>query len=236
MAPSKKSLLEAAALARHIVLSVGIKMEVDLPDPSVSLASLLELVQQTGILARGVLESLVAVRKGRARVVFVAHDAEPFAIVQQLVDLCREKNIVCITDLDRVALGAKSGLEVPAAAVTIVDAGAAAMALDAVLALSETKETYTVRSVQLAVKHSFESRGLDEAPQTLASRLTRVSAALQPLVDSTSPATSGQEDGATVDQIGAVVGEVIALVASISTRYELDMGEQVMKYLQRETT
>ena len=76
-----------------------------------------------GKLKRGTNETTKAVERGTAKLVFIARDVDPPEIVAHLPLLCEEKNIPYIFVESKERIGEASGIDVPAAAVSIVEAG-----------------------------------------------------------------------------------------------------------------
>lgn len=69
----------------------------------------------------GTKQTLKAVEKGLARIVYLAKDAEPH-VTRNLVQLCQEKGIEIVYVDTMVALGKACGIEVGAASAAIVGA------------------------------------------------------------------------------------------------------------------
>ena len=76
-----------------------------------------------GKLKRGTNETTKAIERGTAKLVFIAKDVDPPEIVAHLPLLCEEKNIPYIFVESKERIGEASGIDVPAAAVSIVEAG-----------------------------------------------------------------------------------------------------------------
>ncbi len=79
-----------------------------------------------GKIKRGTNETTKAVERGIAKLVFIAKDVDPPEIVAHLPLLCEEKNIPYIFVDSKENIGVASGIDVPAAAACIVEAGQAA--------------------------------------------------------------------------------------------------------------
>ncbi len=76
-----------------------------------------------GKIKRGTNETTKAVERGIAKLVFIAKDVDPPEIVAHLPLLCEEKNIPYIFVDSKENIGVASGIDVPAAAACIVEAG-----------------------------------------------------------------------------------------------------------------
>ena len=61
-----------------------------------------------------------AISAGKARVVFLAENADP-AITEPLEAMCRQQNIPCVWTPDKQSLGRRCGIEVGAAAAAAVE-------------------------------------------------------------------------------------------------------------------
>jgi len=84
-----------------------------------------ETARTTGKIKKGTNETTKAVERGIAKLVVIAEDVNPPEIVMHLPALCEEKEILYAYVPEKAALGAAAGLDVPAAAVAIVDEGEA---------------------------------------------------------------------------------------------------------------
>ncbi len=85
----------------------------------------LEKIGEKGKLRIGVNEVTKAIEREQAKLVFIAQDVEPKEIVMHLPLLCEEKGIPYTFVKTKKELGEKSGIEVSASSVAVVDAGAA---------------------------------------------------------------------------------------------------------------
>jgi len=82
-----------------------------------------EIAKNTGKLRRGVNETTKATERGIAQLIVIAEDVEPEEIVMHLPVLCEEKKIPYAYVPSKLELGRSSGIDVPSAAIAIVDAG-----------------------------------------------------------------------------------------------------------------
>ena len=82
-----------------------------------------EVATNTGKIRRGVNEATKAIEREKAKVIVIAKDVSPEAIVMHLPVLCKEKKIPCVHVPSRKELGAASGLEVPVSALAILEEG-----------------------------------------------------------------------------------------------------------------
>ena len=85
----------------------------------------LEKIGEKGKLRIGVNEVTKAIEREQAKLVFIAQDVEPKEIVMHLPLLCEEKGIPYTFVKTKKELSEKSGIEVSASSVAVVDAGAA---------------------------------------------------------------------------------------------------------------
>ena len=89
----------------------------------------LELAKKSGKLKKGTNEVTKAVERGTAKLVLVAKDVNPKEIVMHLPALCEEKDIPLVTFPTKEELGNVAGLNVPTAAVAIIQEGEAKQAI-----------------------------------------------------------------------------------------------------------
>lgn len=85
----------------------------------------LEMAKNTGKIRKGTNESTKAIEKGIAKLVVIAEDVEPEEIIMHLPTLCDEKNIPYVFVPSKLELGRSVGIDVPSAAVAIVELGEA---------------------------------------------------------------------------------------------------------------
>ena len=83
----------------------------------------LELARKSGKIKKGTNEVTKAVERGTAKLVLVAKDINPKEIVMHLPSLCEEKDIPLIPISTREELGNAAGLNVPTAAVAVIQEG-----------------------------------------------------------------------------------------------------------------
>jgi len=81
--------------------------------------------KKTGKLKRGTNEVVKAIERGTAKLVLVAKDVNPKEIIMHFPSLCQEKDIPLIIVPTREELGNAAGLNVPTAAVAIIQEGEA---------------------------------------------------------------------------------------------------------------
>lgn len=93
---------------------------------------LLRAATRNGSLARGALETVRAIERRRARLVFVAADVERDALRETIQRACAERLVPCVEGPPRSELGAWSGLERPAAAVALTGVADAEAFLEAI--------------------------------------------------------------------------------------------------------
>ena len=99
---------------------VKFSMPKDLSD---KVLQLLEAAKNNGKLRKGTNETTKAVEKGQAKLVIMAEDVEPEEILMHLPVLCEEKKILYCYVSSKLELGRAAGIDVPSAAIGIVDAG-----------------------------------------------------------------------------------------------------------------
>jgi len=83
----------------------------------------IESARNTGKIRKGTNESTKAIEKGEAKLVVIAGDVEPEEIVMHLPPLCDEKKIPYTYVPSKAELGRAAGLDVPSAAVSVVEPG-----------------------------------------------------------------------------------------------------------------
>lgn len=84
---------------------------------------LLEAAKNNGKVRRGTNEATKAIEKGIAQIVIMAEDVEPEEILMHIPSLCEEKKIPFVYVPTKIELGRASGIDVPCAAIGVVDAG-----------------------------------------------------------------------------------------------------------------
>src|SRR3989344_2970196 len=84
---------------------------------------IVEIARDTGKIRKGVNEATKAAERGVAKAVIVAEDVDPPEIVLHLPALCEEKKVAFFKVPSKSELGRAAGLDVPCAAIGILDAG-----------------------------------------------------------------------------------------------------------------
>lgn len=84
---------------------------------------LVEAARNSGKLRKGTNETTKAIDRGIAKIVVIANDVEPKEIVMHLPALCDEKKIPYVYVPSKMELGRSAGLDVPSAAIGVVDVG-----------------------------------------------------------------------------------------------------------------
>lgn len=84
-----------------------------------------ENARDKGKLRKGTNETTKAIERKRAVLVVIAEDVDPAEIVAHLPPLCDEKGIPYIYVPSKRELGAAAGIDIGAAAISIVEAGQA---------------------------------------------------------------------------------------------------------------
>ncbi|MCD4740437.1 ribosomal L7Ae/L30e/S12e/Gadd45 family protein, partial [archaeon] len=82
-----------------------------------------EAASNTGKIRRGVNETTKAVEREKAKIVVLAKDVSPKAIIMHIPVLCEEKKIPCVEVPSRKELGEASGIGVSVSALAIVEEG-----------------------------------------------------------------------------------------------------------------
>jgi len=83
----------------------------------------LQLANQTGNVRKGTNETTKAVERAQAKLVVIAEDVDPPEVVAHLPLLCEERKIPYIFVPTKGRLGTSAGIDVPAAAACITEAG-----------------------------------------------------------------------------------------------------------------
>jgi len=97
----------------------------------------LQVARDSGKIRKGTNETTKAVERGVAKLVLIAEDVEPPQIVAHLPILCEERKIPYLFVPSKLDLGKSAGLEVPSAAITIVDPGEASKAFKELVETAE---------------------------------------------------------------------------------------------------
>lgn len=86
---------------------------------------ILKKARETGLIAKGILETTRAVEKGTANLVVIAKNVKPKKLTSHLPNLCRYKNIPVFWIARKEKLGEMIGLEIPSTTCAIVNEGEA---------------------------------------------------------------------------------------------------------------
>ena len=110
-------------------------MEVKMADKDIAEKALeaLELAKTTGKLKKGTNEVTKVIERGLAKLVVYAADVTPKEIVMHLPILSKEKGVPCVEVPSREELGSAAGINIPTAAVAIVQEGEAKNLLKEIL-------------------------------------------------------------------------------------------------------
>lgn len=82
-----------------------------------------EIARNTGKVRRGTNETTKSIERNEAQLVIIAGDVEPEEIVMHLPALCEEKKTPYVYVPSKTELGRASGIDVPSAAIAIVEPG-----------------------------------------------------------------------------------------------------------------
>ncbi len=83
----------------------------------------LQIATQTGHVRKGTNETTKAVERAQAKLVIIAQDVDPPEVVAHLPLLCEERKIPYVFVPKKEKLGTSAGIDVPAAAACITEAG-----------------------------------------------------------------------------------------------------------------
>lgn len=83
----------------------------------------IEIAKNTGKVRIGTNETTKAIERGIAKLVVTADDVQPKEIIMHLSPLCKEKKIPYANVKSKQELGRAAGVNVPAAAIAIVEEG-----------------------------------------------------------------------------------------------------------------
>jgi large subunit ribosomal protein L7Ae len=86
----------------------------------------LQIAAKSGAVRKGTNETTKAIERASAKLVIIAEDVEPPEVVAHLPLLCEERKIPYLFVPNREKIGTAIGIDVPAAAATIVREGDAA--------------------------------------------------------------------------------------------------------------
>lgn len=98
---------------------------------------LVQVARDSGKIRKGTNESTKAVERGIAKLVLIAEDVEPPQIVAHLPILCDERKIPYLFVPSRLELGRSCGIDVPSAAVSIVNEGDGGAALSELVKVAQ---------------------------------------------------------------------------------------------------
>lgn len=85
----------------------------------------LELARNTGKIKKGTNEVTKAIERSQARLVVIAEDVQPKEIIMHLPIICNEKKCPYVYVPSKEELGRTAGINVPTAAVCIIEPGEA---------------------------------------------------------------------------------------------------------------
>ncbi len=91
---------------------------------------ILSVAKQTGKIKKGTNETTKAVERGLAKLVLIAEDVDPPEVVAHLPLLCEEKKVPYVYVPSKERLGKAAGINVSAAAATVIEPGQAATDLE----------------------------------------------------------------------------------------------------------
>jgi large subunit ribosomal protein L7Ae len=83
----------------------------------------LEIARDTGKVRKGTNETTKTIERGQAKLVILAEDVDPPEVVAHVPLLCEEKKIPYIYVHSKEQIGTASGIDVPSAAVSIIEPG-----------------------------------------------------------------------------------------------------------------
>ncbi len=83
----------------------------------------LQIATQTGNVRKGTNETTKAIERAQAKLVIIAEDVDPPEVVAHLPLLCEERKIPYVFVPKKEKLGVSAGIDVPAAAASITEAG-----------------------------------------------------------------------------------------------------------------
>ena len=86
----------------------------------------LQLASQTGSVRKGTNETTKAVERAQAKLVVIAEEVDPPEVVAHLPLICDERKIPYVFVPNKQKIGSATGIDVPAAAASIVEVGDAA--------------------------------------------------------------------------------------------------------------
>ena len=124
-----------------ISVSKGPHIRFNMPQELADLAlQALEIATESGKVRRGTNEATKAIERSVAALIYIAEDVQPPEVVAHLPFLCEEKSIPYVYVPTRQLLGSASGIDVPTAAVAILETGKAEATIkDIITKLKELK-------------------------------------------------------------------------------------------------
>ncbi len=90
----------------------------------------IEVAKNTGKIRIGTNEATKAIERGIAKLVVVADDVSPKEVIMHLDPLCDEKKITIAHVKAKMDLGKAAGLNVPSAAIAIIEEGESKKIID----------------------------------------------------------------------------------------------------------
>ncbi|MBL7159935.1 MAG: 50S ribosomal protein L7ae [Candidatus Aenigmarchaeota archaeon] len=94
---------------------------------------ILEIAKNTGKVRIGANETTKVVERGIAKLVVTAEDVDPKEVIMHLPHLCKEKNIPYATVGTKKELGRAAGIDVPTAAVAVIQEGEAKKLIESMI-------------------------------------------------------------------------------------------------------
>ena len=85
----------------------------------------LQISSKTGSVRKGTNETTKAIERGIAKLVVIAEDVDPPEVVAHLPLICEERKISYVFVPSKAKIGSAIGIDVPSAAVCIIDSGEA---------------------------------------------------------------------------------------------------------------
>ena len=92
-------------------------------DLNTKVLQLVEAAKNSGKIRKGTNETTKTIEKGKSQLVVIANDVDPPEVVMHLPVLCEEKKIPYVYVQSKMELGRASGIDVPCAAISLVEVG-----------------------------------------------------------------------------------------------------------------
>jgi len=92
-----------------------------------------EIAKNTGKVRIGTNEATKAIERGIAKLVVIAEDVQPKEVVMHISPLCEEKKIPFAKVSTKQDLGRAAGINIPTAAVAVIEAGDAKKNIDEIM-------------------------------------------------------------------------------------------------------